>query len=126
VIATVGRATGRSRAKGLRYTLSGPEAIRRDVAAEFPLPTAKEDEVRVPVASPDGDSLVWLVEHDGARAFTFYVSRIDGSEPREVARYDALDEATPRLLAHNVRWSPDGRRISFLADGIVYTARAFE
>jgi hypothetical protein len=119
---TVGSSNnGPVRATGFQYTLAGAEAVRRDVTIDVPASLTKDASVGVPKASPDGERLVWMVEPKGSGAVGFHVSDLAGGGMRKVADFTGGGAEKPNFGLFDPRWSADGKRLSFLADGRLYT-----
>lgn len=58
--------------------------------------------------SPDGDSFAFIAKRDGDSARQIYLSPIDGGEPRRLGKLPTSPS--------DLRWSPDGSAIYFLAN----------
>ena len=90
-----------------------------------------------PVVSPQGDRLAWLVESDYTppgsvwlrRVWVFlgqrkrplvglWISRVDGSHMQEIGH---LNYKPGEEIPQDIRWTPDGKRLSFLYKGGLYT-----
>lgn len=108
----------------------------------IPLPTkGRVDELAL---SPQADRLVWRLyceressvmgllqklfprmELETRRTVEFWVSRLDGREPRCLGTQPAKPDYLP---GHNgpghMRWTPDGKRVSFLYQSRLYTIPA--
>ena len=91
--------------------------------------------------SPTGDRIAWIVDH-----FYFdpwmtslhrwmprsqltphwrrelWISRLNGSEMREVEHAPVPDRNGDRLIIKDLRWLPDGKRVSFSYDSALWTA----
>lgn len=75
--------------------------------------------------SPQGDRLAWWVTSEGAnkiRTMGLWIGRIDGKQMRELDRLEVDSEADrQRLTPRNLRWLPDGKRLSFIYKKALYT-----
>ncbi|HZT40651.1 MAG TPA: hypothetical protein VFA07_00610 [Chthonomonadaceae bacterium] len=90
-----------------------------------------------PRISPQGDRLAWVLTLENAhpepawlqrlwalfgqrqrKTFGLWVSHLDGSQLREIGHinYQPDDE-----VPQDIRWTPDGKRLSFLYKGALYT-----
>lgn len=93
-----------------------------------------------PVLSPQGDRLAWLAAREYAppnspwlrRIWTFFgqhrqtliglwVSRLDGNQMQEIGH---LAYRPKEEVPQDIRWTPDGKRLSFLYKGGLYTVPA--
>jgi hypothetical protein len=80
--------------------------------------------------SPGGDMLAWIVKQDAARPtgeVGVWVSDLRGRNAREIGRIRQIDRLRtkgpmPRELVfpQDLRWTPDGKSLSFLFDGAMY------
>ncbi len=87
--------------------------------------------------SPTGDRLAWFFEPSGNWQTQLWISHADGTQMRLVGRQQAhVDPARSGdmsqysimslsyLLPLTLQWTPDGKRISFLYKGVLYTVPA--
>lgn len=75
------------------------------------------------VLSPQGDRLAWVLQTGEAEAahHTLYVSQADGDEMRPIGWAPYVKLGAKYTWPNSLRWTPDGKRISFVYKSAVYT-----
>ncbi len=90
------------------------------------------------VLSPQGDRLAWLIVREYTppgqrkqRMIGLWVSRLDGSGMQEIGHMDYQPNdfghrgyEPKKEVPQHLRWTPDGKRLSFQYQGALYTVPA--